>query len=65
MIDSPAKLYIPDNSDLGAKAARHLRRKGWKQSFKTDKWIDPKDKESHSFTAAIKIQLRREGCAYV
>ena len=57
--------YNPDNSDLGAKVARHLRRKGWVRSMKSDKWVDPESKEGHSFTAAVRIQLHREKCAYV
>jgi hypothetical protein len=61
----PVRLYVPENVALGVKLVRHLRKKGWKQSFKTDKWVDPTDKEEHTFMAALKIQLQREGCAYV
>jgi len=64
-IPEPVRPYNPDNCDvlLGTKIARHLRRKGWKQvTVRGEKvWEDKKDRSTHSFTAAVRIQLHREG----
>lgn len=56
--------YDPDKVSLCTKVARHLRRKGWVQSIKTELWVDPVTGEHHTFTAAIRLQLHKEHCAY-
>ena len=58
-MNDPVRPYDPDTVSLRTKVERRLRRKGWKQQ-KGD-WTHPKTGESHTLTAAVRIQLQVEG----
>lgn len=60
-MNDPVRPYDPDTVSLRTKVERRLRRKGWKQQ-KGD-WTHPKTGESHTLTAAVRIQLQVEGFA--
>lgn len=55
----PVRPYDPDKVSLRTKIERHLRRRGWKQQ-KGD-WTHPVSGESHTLTAAVRLQLQKEG----
>jgi hypothetical protein len=63
----PTRPYEPDKVALGTKLERHLRKKGWKKvrvtrdSDPARVWLDKKDDSLHSLTAAVRLQLHREG----
>jgi hypothetical protein len=59
-MDNPERPYDPDKIKLPTKIHRHLRRKGWVLSLKSELWIDPRDGSAYSFRRAVTIQLGRE-----
>lgn len=57
----PERPYDPDRVALNTKIERHLRRKKWKKSRESGKWLDPSNLSEHSLTAAVRIQMHKEG----
>lgn len=59
----PERSYDPDNSCLGAKIARHLRKAGWIKTMCRGKvrWVHKKSGTLCSFANAIRHQLHKEG----
>lgn len=59
--ENPPRPYNPDEVNLSTKIERHLRRKGWKQVRDSGKWLNTHDLTEHTFMAAIRHQLHKEG----